>query len=279
MEEFEGKTAVVTGAASGMGRALARRFADAKMRVVLADVEVAPLRETEEALLERGSDVIAVETDVRKLDSIEELHRRAIDAFGKVHVLCNNAGVSSGGVIWEQSNADWEWSLGVNLWAFVHALRTFVPGMIAHGEEGHIVNTASIGGLITAPGGGAYGVAKTAVVALSETLYYDLKVNGAPIGVSILCPGFVNTRILDAARNRPAEYGQAQFSNPDDPAAAALRQMMAAGMNPADVAEGVFNAIRAQQLYILTHPEFNPLIRDRMEAILEQRNPAMPGFG
>ena len=279
MEEFEDKTAVVTGAASGIGRALARRFAEAKMRVVLADVEAAPLRETEEALLERGADVIAVETDIRKLDSMEELHRRAIDAFGKVHVLCNNAGVSSGGVIWEQSNADWEWSLGVNLWAFVHGLRTFVPGMIAHGEEGHIVNTASIGGLFTSPGAGAYGVAKAAVVALSETLYYDLKVNGAPIGVSVLCPGFVNTRILDAARNRPAEYGPAQFSDPDDPAAAALRQMLAAGMSPADAAEGVFSAIRAQQLYILTHPEFNPLIRDRMEAILAQRNPAMPGFG
>lgn len=279
MEEFEGKTAVVTGAASGIGRALARRFADAKMRVVLADVEVAPLRETEEALLERGADVIAVETDVRKLDSVEELHRRAIDAFGNVHVLCNNAGVSSGGVIWEQSNADWEWSLGVNLWAFVHALRTFVPGMIAHGEEGHIVNTASVGGLFTTPGAGAYGVAKAGVVALSETLYYDLKVNGAPIGVSVLCPGFVNTRILDAARNRPAEYGPAQFSDPDDPAAAALRQMMAAGMSPADAAEGVFSAIHAQQLYVLTHPEFSPMIRDRMEAILAQRNPAMPGFG
>ena len=131
MQQFEGKVAVVTGAASGIGRALAERFAAAKMRVVLADVEEAPLREAEESLLERGVETLAVQTDVRKLESIEELHRRAIDAFGKVHVLCNNAGVGSGGLSWDSSNEDWEWVLGVNLWGVIHGVRTFVPGTCA----------------------------------------------------------------------------------------------------------------------------------------------------
>src|SRR6476659_1435795 len=135
MNEFAGKTAVVTGAASGIGRGMAERFAEEKMRVVLSDVEEKPLRELEEQLLERGSEVIAVQTDVRKLESIEELQRRAIEAFGKVHVLCNNAGVGTGGLAWEQSQGDWEWVLGVNLWGVINGVRTFLPGMMAHGEE------------------------------------------------------------------------------------------------------------------------------------------------
>ena len=274
MEHFEGRVAVVTGAASGIGRALVDRFVDAKMHVVLADVETAPLREAEEALLERGCDVMAVETDVRKLASIEELHRRVIDTYGEVHLLCNNAGVAVTGLLWEQSQADFEWALDVNLWGMIHAVRTFLPGMIAHGNEGHVVNTASLNGLVATPFQGAYTVSKYGVVGLSETLFHDLKVVDARIGVTVAFPGFVNTNILDAARNRPAEFGPPKTADPDDPSVQALRRMMAAGMAPAAVAERVFDAIQADQLYVLTHPEFNQAIRDRTEGILEQRNPA-----
>jgi NAD(P)-dependent dehydrogenase (short-subunit alcohol dehydrogenase family) len=278
MEQFEGKTAVVTGAASGLGRALAGRCAEAKMRVVLADVEVEPLKKVEEALLERGGDVLAVETDVRKLESIENLHAKVIDAYGKVHVLCNNAGVASGGTLWEQTPEEWNWALGVNLWGFAHAVRTFIPGMIAHGEEGHVVNTCSIGALIPMPFGGAYNVAKAGVLALSETLFLELKITNARIGVSVLCPGLMNTNILESSRNWPEDLGPRPADKRDPAEFEALRQMLATGMSPEAVAEGVFNAIRADQLYVLTHPEYDSMIRDRMDAILERRNPALPGM-
>jgi len=278
MQEFAGKTAVVTGAASGVGRGLAERFAAEKMRVVLADVEDAPLREAEEALLERGAEVIAVRTDVRKLEAVEELHRQATDAFGKVHVLCNNAGVGTGGLAWEQTAGDWEWVLGVNLWGVIHGVRTFLPGMIAHGEDAHIVNTSSILGLVPGPFQAVYGVAKYGVVALSEALYYELKIVGSKVGVSVLCPGPVNTNIVDAGRNRPDEFGPARVADPDDPGAAFVRQMIAEGMAPAEVAAIVVDAIRARQLYVLTHPdEYGRPIRDRAEAIAAQRNPVIPG--
>ncbi|MBF6600142.1 MAG: SDR family NAD(P)-dependent oxidoreductase [Dehalococcoidia bacterium] len=274
MQQFEGKTAVVTGAASGIGRALAERFAAARMRVVLADIEEAPLRETEEALLERGAEAIAVRTDVRARDSVEELQRRATEAFGRVHVLCNNAGVGTGGLSWEQSDDDWQWVLGVNLWGVIHGVRTFLPAMLAHGEEAHIVNTASVAGLIAGPFQGSYNVSKFGVVALSETLYYELQMAQAKVGISVLCPGFVNTRIVDSGRNRPAEFGAPGVQgNPDDPAAIAMRQMIAAGMTPADVAERVFEAVAAGRLYVLPHDDFDAAIRARVESVLERRNP------
>jgi NAD(P)-dependent dehydrogenase (short-subunit alcohol dehydrogenase family) len=279
MQTFEGKTAVVTGAASGIGRALAERFADAKMHVVLADVEEAPLREAEEALLERGAEAIAVRTDVRTLESIEELQRRAVEAFGKVHVLCNNAGVGTGGLLWQQSDADWQWVLGVNLWGVINGVRAFLPAMIAHGEEAHIVNTASVAGLVAGPFQGAYNVSKFGVVALSETLYYELQVVQAKVGVSVLCPGFVSTRIADASRNRPEEFGAPGVApDPDNPIGQMVRKMIADGMPPSDVAQQVFEAISAGRLYVLTHHDFDAAIRDRMEAIVDRRNPALQGL-
>ena len=271
MLEFEGKVAVVTGAASGIGRAMAERFAAAKMRVVLADVEEAALRNAEESLLERGANVLAVRADVRKLESIEELRNRAIDAFGKVHVLCNNAGVSAAGLSWEQSNADWEWTLGVNLWGVIHAVRTFLPGMIAHGEEGHVVNTASVAGLIAGPHQGPYAVSKFGVVALSETMYWELKGIGSKIGVSVLCPGFVNTRIIESERNRPVELGES--AGFDAGGLPEFRARLAAGHDPADVAQQVLDGIVAQQLHILTDTDFDELIRGRVERILTRQKP------
>ena len=220
--------------------------------------------------------MIAVQTDVRKLESIEELQRRAIEAFGKVHVLCNNAGVGTGGLAWEQSLGDWEWVLGVNLWGVIHGVRTFVPGMIAHGEEGHVVNTASVLGLLPGPFQSVYGVAKYGVVALSEGMFYELKIVGAKIGVSVLCPGPVSTNIVDSSRNRPDEFGPGAVADPNDAGANFVREMIAAGLAPSAVAEMVVDAIRADQLYILTHPgDYAKPIRDRAEAIAEQRNPSL----
>jgi len=278
MRDFKGKTAVVTGAASGIGRALAERFASAGMRVVLADVEEAPLRQAEESLLERGVETIAVSTDVRKLESIEELHARAIEAFGKVHVLCNNAGVGSGGLTWQTPSGDWEWVLGVNLWGVIHGVRAFLPGMLEHGEEGHIVNTASMAGMVAGPFMGPYNVSKYGVVALSETLFHELKLTGARIGVSVLCP--VNTRIGDSSRNRPEELPAAP---PVAPAGGpqtqeVIRNMLASGMPPAELAEIVFRSVEEQRFYILTHPEMKGAIRARFDAILEERDPGSPRF-
>ena len=276
VDEFAGKTAVVTGAASGIGRGLAERFAEEKMRVVLSDVEEKPLRELEEQLLERGAEVIAVQTDVRKLESIEELQRRAVEAFGKVHVLCNNAGVGTGGLSWEQPLGDWEWVLGVNLWGVIHGVRTFVPGMIAHGEPGHVVNTASVLGLLPGPFQSVYSVAKYGVVALSECLFYELQIAGSKLGVSVLCPGPVATNIVDSSRNRPQEFGPGASPDPNDAGANFVREMIAAGLAPSAVADMVVDAIRSERLYILTHPQdYAGPVRERAEAIAGQRNPAM----
>jgi len=280
MQDFKGKTAVVTGAASGIGRALAERFASAGMRVVLADVEEAPLREAEESLLERGVEAVGVRTDVRKLESIEELHARALEAFGKVHVLCNNAGVGSGGLTWQSANADWEWVLGVNLWGVIHGVRTFLPGMLEHGEDGHIVNTASMAGMVAGPFMGPYNVSKFGVVALSETLFHELNMTQAKIGVSVLCPGWVSTNIADSSRNRPEDL-------PATPPAApvggpqmqdVMRDLLASGMAPRELAESVFSSIEERRFYILTHPEMKGAIRARFDAILEERDPGSPGF-
>jgi NAD(P)-dependent dehydrogenase (short-subunit alcohol dehydrogenase family) len=280
MRDFEGKTAVVTGAASGIGRALAERFATARMRVVLADVEERPLHQVEESLLERGVEAMAVRTDVRKLESVEELQARAVEAFGRVHVLCNNAGVGGGGLTWQTASADWEWVLGVNLWGAIHGVRTFLPAMLQHGEDGHIVNTASMAGMVAGPFMGPYNVSKFGVVALSETLFHELKMAQAKIGVSVLCPGFVSTNIADSARNRPEDLpAAAPVLPPGTPRTEdAVRDMIAGGMPPAAVAEKVFGSIEERRFYVLTHPEMKSAIRARFEAILDERDPGSPGF-
>ncbi len=280
MRDFAGKTAVVTGAASGIGRALAERFAAAKMRVVLADVEEGPLREFEESLLERGVETVAVRTDVRKLESIEELSARTIEAFGKVHILCNNAGVGGGGLTWQTTDADWQWVLGVNLWGVIHGVRTFLPAMLEHGEDGHIVNTASMAGMVAGPFMGAYNVSKFGVVALSETLFHELKMAQAQIGVSVLCPGFVSTNIADAARNRPEDLpASPPVLPPDTPQMQdVLRNMIAGGMPPAEVADKVFRCIEERRFYVLTHPDMKSAIQARFLSIMDERDPGSPGF-
>ncbi|HEY7910080.1 MAG TPA: SDR family NAD(P)-dependent oxidoreductase [Thermomicrobiales bacterium] len=267
MNEFPGKVAVVTGAASGIGRAIAAQAAREGMRLVLADIEAAPLERTAAELRATGADVLAVPTDVSRAEEVAALAEQTVAAYGAVHLLFNNAGVATGGPIWERPLAEWEWVMGVNLWGVVHGIRAFVPLMLAQEDAGYIVNTASIAGLVTAPALGIYTVTKHAVVALSEVLAAELAQRNAHITVSVLCPSWVQTRILEAGRNRPTAIQNAAPG--DDPAGnAAIRQLVESGMPPEQVAEEVFAAIRDERFYILTHPETKAWIRRRMETIL-----------
>jgi NAD(P)-dependent dehydrogenase (short-subunit alcohol dehydrogenase family) len=274
MRELRGKVVVVTGGASGIGRALAERFAAEGAKVALADVEPGALDEAAAALRGRGTAVLAVPTDVSKAEQVQALCDRTVAEFGRVDVVCNNAGVAVSGPTWEHTLADWEWVLGVNLWGVIHGVRTFVPVMLRQGGEGHIVNTASVAGLISNPFMSIYNVTKHGVVTLSETLHKELGMLGAPIKVSVLCPGFVQTRILDAERNRPAALqnpgNTVQNTQFEDMARAAI----AAGLPPAEAAARVVDAVKNERFYVLTHPEFAPRVRERMEDILEGRNPA-----
>ena len=253
MKEFRDRVAVVTGAASGIGRGMAERFAAEGMKVVLADVEP------------------------------EALARKTLDAFGGVHIVCNNAGVGGGtGPLWENTLADWNWVMGVNLWGVVHGVRTFLPIMIEQDSEGHVVNTASVAGLINGPLG-IYGVTKHAVVSLSECLHSQLQMAGAKIGVSVLCPGWVNTNIADAARNRPPELqnegGDPVLTPQQETMRQMMEQMLRAGMSPSDVADRVFDAVREGKFYILTHAEMKSVIQTRMQNILDEKNPVFTGLG
>ncbi len=275
MTQFDGKVAVVTGAASGIGAALSRRFASEGMRVVLADVEEAPLREQAAELTAAGAEVLAVPTDVSRGDDLDRLAAEADAAFGAVHVLCNNAGVGAGGLLSELTVEDWEWVLGVNLWGVIHGLRAFLPGMLAHGEDGHIVNTASLAGLVSAPMMGPYGASKFAVVGITEALYHELQLSGSRLGASVLCPGWVNTNIHASERNRPTTLGGAGMATAGDPRADMLRQILEAGMAPDDVANLVVEAMSEGRFYVLTHPEMTPAVEARMQAIVDGHNPRL----
>lgn len=278
MKDFQGKVAVITGAASGIGRALAERCAREGMKVVLADVEPGALADVEASLHADGGTARAVQTDVTQASDVEALARKALEAFGAVHLLCNNAGVATNGTIWESSLTDWEWVIGVNLWGVIHGVRTFVPIMLAQDTECHVVNTASLSGLLSFPRGGAYAVSKHGVVTLSETLHHELAERGGKVKVSVLCPGLVQTRIVDCARNRPARLAATAPLGPVEAAGwESLRQQMQTSMPPAQVAEEVFRALREERFYILTHPEGKDWIRTRMEDILQERNPTLPG--
>ena len=204
MKEFKGKVAVVTGAASGIGRGLADRFAAEGMHVIIADVEQAALDAAETDMRSAGADVLAVRTDVSDAASVEALATAAVERFGGVHVLCNNAGVGGGPTSWETSLEDWQWVLGVNLWGVINGIRSFVPLMLKQGEEAHIVNTASVAGLIAGAGNASYTASKFGVVGLSEVLHHELlAASGGKVKVSVLCPALTNTRIIEAGRNHP----------------------------------------------------------------------------
>ena len=278
MKQLSGKVAVVTGAASGIGRALAERFAAEGMKVVLADVEEGALRQTERDLKAAGAAVAARRTDVSCGEDVEALAKFAVDAFGAVHVLCNNAGVGVGGVTWQNTAKDWEWVLGVNLWGVIHGVRAFVPIMLAQGDECHIVNTASGASLHTRPWLAMYCASKHAVVALSESLHHELALTGSRGKVSVLCPAVVNTRIGESERNRPADLrNEADGGNPAQMQAMeqAFRALLATGLAPSDVAGAVVEAIREERFYIITHDETRARVRARMEDIVEGRNPTL----
>ncbi|MCP4107422.1 MAG: SDR family NAD(P)-dependent oxidoreductase [Desulfobacteraceae bacterium] len=282
MKEFKGKVAVITGAASGIGRSIAEHCVQEGMKVVLADIDETALSQAKADLKAGGADILTMRTDVSEASDIEALARKTLEAFGAVHLLCNNAGVlHTGTPVWESTFEDWQWIMGINLWGVIHGVRVFVPLMLAQDTGCHVVNTASMSGLISGPGVGAYNVTKHGVITLSETLYHDLKQREAKVKVSVLCPGFVMTRILTSERSRPVESqgdaGTSLLSAEEEEASWAEKQAVHNVLSPGAAADAVFTAIRNEQFYILTHPELKGMIQVRMEDIINGRNPAIPG--
>ena len=278
MKELAGRVAVVTGAASGMGLAFAQRFAEEGMSVVLADIESEPLAMAEASIRAKGGKALAVRTNVLEGADIERLADAAFSTFGNVHVLCNNAGVSGGSPVpvWESPLRDWDWVMGVNFLGVLRGIQAFVPRMLANGDEGHIVNTASVAGLLT--GANPYSVAKQGVVCLTEGLYRDLRAAGAKVSASVLCPGWVKTQIGEAERNRPEEYGAARDPATFPEAARARREMvkqlLANGYAPEDIATQVVEAIREDRFYIIpAQANILEAIKNRFDGILARRNP------
>ena len=282
MKDFEGKTAVVTGAASGIGFGLAERFAQENMQVVMADVEEEALEKAVERLEQHQHRVTGVRADVLVKESIDELFAKAQEQYGNIHVLCNNAGIgafSRNRAIWEVEEPDWNWTLGVNFYGVLYGIQTFLPHMHAHGEEGHVVTTASLAGLMG--GSGTYGVSKHAVRALAESLNGDLFARGSKIGSSVLCPGFVNTNIGNAERNRPANMQKSDFPDVDDETFAPFAAMLKNGKAPSEIADIVIAAIKNNVFYILPHPAWAETIREHFDEILasrELRRRGVPAF-
>jgi NAD(P)-dependent dehydrogenase (short-subunit alcohol dehydrogenase family) len=288
MKEFKGKVAVITGAASGIGLDLAERCAKEGMKVVLAGINEDTLKKAEKDIKKKtGATTLVVKTDVSKAEDVKALAEKTLDAFGAVHLLFNNAGVSAGSTVWGSTLADWQWVLGVNLWGVIYGIHFFVPIMLKQKTECHIVSTSSGNGLTAITNFGPYSVSKHGVVALSETLYRELEQGGHNIGVSVLCPGIINTKILECARNRPAELQDAPGEESIDMTDPKVQEMMqsfkriwANGMSPQQVADITFNAIREKKFYILPNMETAiPMIQARMEDILQQRNPTTVPFG
>ena len=271
MRNFEGKTAVITGAASGIGKALAEKFAQEKMQVVLADIEEEALEKTVDNLRQYQHRVIGVKTDVLIEESIDELFAKATEEYGNVHILCNNAGIganSGNKAIWEIDKHDWDWVMGVNYQGVLKGIQTFLPHMLEHGEEGHVVTTVSMAGLL--PGAGTYGVSKHAVMALTEGLSRDLITRNAKINASVLCPGFVDTNIDKSERNRPSHLGEAQEVT-NDMGAEIMSSMLRQGKKPEEIAGIVFEAIKENIFYILSHPAWDETLRSHFENILSRK--------
>ena len=281
MKQFEGRVAVITGAASGLGRAFADTAAGLGMKLVLADVDAKALERAAEALQSQGAEVLAMVVDVSKREHVEELADAAMIRFHGVHLVFNNAGVAAGGLIWENSEADWEWVLGVNLWGTIHGVRVFTPIMLECARrdphyEGHIVNTASMAGLLNPPAMGVYNVSKHAVVSLSETLYHDLRLVDAPIAASVLCPYFVPTGIVRAEAHRPHELHNDAAPTPSQQAAHTLvsKAVEAGRVSAADVARITFEAVREGRFYIYSHPQLLGSVAERMAAVVQGKPPA-----
>jgi NAD(P)-dependent dehydrogenase (short-subunit alcohol dehydrogenase family) len=271
MQSFEGKTAVVTGGASGIGRALVDRCLAEGMNVVLADVEAAAIDRANDELRKVGDRVLAVRTDVSRAEEVDSLAAAAFDRFERVHLLFNNAGVGAGRTVWESTLSDWTWVMGVNLWGVIHGVRSFVPRMLAQDEAGYVVNTASIAGLVKSHHSAPYGVTKHAVVALTEQLSVEFERTGAKLKAAALCPSWVNTRINEGGRNRPDS-----LKNPEQQGATAemqqrweqMQEAVRGATPPAVIADDVFAGLRAGKLYLLPHPESKAWVERRFDGIM-----------
>lgn len=272
MDDFTGKTAVVTGAASGIGRALVDKCLAEGMNVVLADVEERALDRALEALKPAGSRIIGLRTDVSRPEDLDRLAKATLREFGKAHLLFNNAGVGAGATAWESTLTDWTWVIGVNLWGVIHGIRTFVPIMLAQNEAGYVVNTASIAGLMRGHHSASYATTKHAVVALSEQLSVEFERAGARLKAAVLCPSWVNTRINEAGRNRPMSlHNPAPAAPPTPEAIKRWEQLQAATAQatpPSVIADFTFAGLRAGKLYLLPHPETHALVRARFDGIM-----------
>ena len=274
MQEFEGRTAFITGGASGIGLAMAKGFAAAGMNVAIADVEAAALDAAVAELGGGNARVMGIRLDVRDREAMDAAAAQVTEALGPVHLLCNNAGVGAGGPLHETSHADWDWTLGVNVQGVVNGLQSFLPGMVAHGQGGHVVNTASMAGVIGVAGMGVYNASKFAVVGISEALIQDLA--GSGIGVSVLCPGFVKTNIFDSERNRPADLqGPPRARTAEDEAR--LEEILATAISPEQVAEQVLESVRDGSFWIFTHPEFAQIVQLKMQSMLDAFPPMPEG--
>jgi NAD(P)-dependent dehydrogenase (short-subunit alcohol dehydrogenase family) len=282
MQVFKDRVAVITGGASGFGREFALIGARMGMKLVLADVQQDALDKVQAELEALGADVLAVRCDVRHAEQVQALADATMQKYGAFHLVFNNAGVGSGGLIWENTQADWEWVLGVNLWGVIHGVRIFTNLMLECAKqdpayEGHIVNTASMAGLLSAPTMGVYNVSKHAVVALTETLYQDLQLAQAPIGASLLCPYFVPTGISQSHRNRPEDAPFGKVTASQKAAQIMSDKAVTSGkVSAQEVAENTFNAIRDGQFYVFSHPEALGNVKQRMEEITGQQNPGDP---
>lgn len=276
MKDLAHKTAVITGAASGLGLAMASRFAREGMNIVLADIEDAALAKATEEILALGVQALPMRIDVSQAESVEALAEASLARFGAVHLVCNNAGV--GGLrrrTWEADLRDWKWVLGVNLWGVIHGVKSFVPRMLAQGGEGHMVNTASVAGLLSTPAMSVYNVSKHGVVTLTETLHHDLAEIGAKLKVSLLMPAWVDTGIWNSERNRPDGLRVSEAEEMDRARRLAMRELLKKGKVGADdVADMVLDAVVSERFYVMTHPRIRTAIEARTNAILDGRPPA-----
>ena len=272
MKDFIGKTAVITGAASGIGYALAEKFANEGMNIVLADIEQDALDIAVKKISDIGVESCGINIDVMHKDSVDHLFNESVKAFSNIHILCNNAGVASTVVadgIWELDEKDWDWVLGVNFYGTLYGIQSFVPHMINHKEDGHVLNTISLAGIL--PGEAIYGVSKHAALALSESLWQGLKNIKSNIGASVLCPGFVNTNIIESNRNRPDHLSSSNKTNfiLKKLASSVLKR----GKEPNEIADTTFDAIKQNHFYILPHTSYDDMIKERFSRILARTEP------
>lgn len=282
MREFRGRVAVVTGGGSGIGAALCWRWARAGMKVVVADIDSAAAERIRVALEAAGHTAMAMKVDVSRAAEVERLAVQTYEGYGSVDVLCNNAGVVPSGryrPVWEYPLEDWQWAFDVNLMGVVHGIRSFVPRMLAQNTEAHIVNTASVAGFVSGAGSPVYSASKHAVVRVTEALYASLRDQKSRIGVTMLCPGLVNTRIYESERNRPESLRPASGVAAETPELQAVAaELYSHALSPEAVAEQVFEAVQAERLYQITSDQFDDAIRARAEAVLARRNPVFPSL-